>query len=232
MRAARAVVTGLMAAGLTAAWMASTGAQAPTPPAPSAAPAAKPAAKPTPRRPAPPAETAPTAAAVPAPAAARGEPDLAFGAFQRGFYLDRLRHRDPPRRGEGRRQGDDAAGRALRQWLRRQPRRQEGGRMVPARRRPRRPRGDVRARRCSTSPAAAAPSTARRPPSCSPTAAKLGQHRRRLRSRPALSRRPDVPAGLRARRRAVPQRRGSRQSGSAIRARRRSTRKAAASRRT
>ena len=41
----------------------------------------------------------------------------------------------------------------------------------------------------------------------------------RLRSRPALSRRPAVPAGLQARRRTVPHRRRCRQSGSAIRAR-------------
>ena len=80
----------------------------------------------------------------------------------------RLCDRDPPGRGEGRRQGDDAARRALCPWLRRRARRQEGHRMVPARRRARRPRGDVRARACSTSPDAPAPSTASRPPSCSP----------------------------------------------------------------
>jgi hypothetical protein len=66
-------------------------AQAPTPltpPAPQEPAAKPPAAKPPPRRPAP-SQTAPStpAPAATAPSTARGEPDLAYGAFQRGSYL-------------------------------------------------------------------------------------------------------------------------------------------------
>jgi hypothetical protein len=66
-------------------------AQAPTPltpPAPQEPAAKPPAAKPPPRRPAP-SQTAPStpAPAATAPSTARGEPDLAYGAFQRGSYM-------------------------------------------------------------------------------------------------------------------------------------------------
>jgi hypothetical protein len=66
-------------------------AQAPTPltpPAPQEPAAKSPVAKPPPRRPAP-SQTAPStpAPAATAPSTARGEPDLAYGAFQRGPYM-------------------------------------------------------------------------------------------------------------------------------------------------
>src|ERR1700720_4583186 len=53
-------------------------------PPPTAAPKAQP-AKPT--KPKPPAAAPSTPAPAPAPAANGREPDLAFGAFQRGYYI-------------------------------------------------------------------------------------------------------------------------------------------------
>ncbi len=78
----------------------------------------------------------------------------ATGRSQRRSRLRRLSarrlrrgvpHRLAARAGECRSEGDDAARRALRQRPGRQPRRQEGGRLVQAGRRSRRSRGDLRA---------------------------------------------------------------------------------------
>ena len=52
-------------------------------------------------------------------------------------------HRHATRAGARRCESDDAARRALRQWPGREPRRQEGRRLVQAGRRPRRSRGDL-----------------------------------------------------------------------------------------
>jgi uncharacterized protein len=88
----RHTTTSVLALALSLGLTAPGGAQAPaqlTPPAPQQQPAPKPAAKPPPRRPAP-SQTAPAVPSTPAataPSAARGEPDLAYGAFQRGSYM-------------------------------------------------------------------------------------------------------------------------------------------------
>ena len=129
----------------------------------------------SPRRPSPrPHKPAARGRTAPAPATPRRELDLAYGAYQRGYYLTAFADRDPPgRRAEGR-QGDDAARRALRQRPRRRARRQEGGRMVPARRRPRRPRGDVRARHVPLRRARRTAPVASRAAKLLAAAAKLG----------------------------------------------------------
>ena len=80
-----------LSAGLATSAMAQTPPTQLTPPAPQQPAAKPPAAKPPPRRPAP-SQTAPTVSSPPAPTAtapspARGEPDLAYGAFQRGSYM-------------------------------------------------------------------------------------------------------------------------------------------------
>ena len=85
----------------------------------------------------------PAGGRTPAP---RAEPDDAFGAYQRGYYLTAFQSATQRVEEKGDPQGDDALGGALCQRLRRRAGRQEGGRVVPARRRPRRPRRDVRAR--------------------------------------------------------------------------------------
>jgi hypothetical protein len=87
---------GILSAALTFGLIASAAAQAPvqlSPAPPTSPPAApKPAAKQPPRRPAataptPPAAPAAQVPATPVPAASRREPDMAFGAFQRGYYM-------------------------------------------------------------------------------------------------------------------------------------------------
>jgi uncharacterized protein len=102
MSAPRHAATALLAAWLAAGLAASGAAQAPTPqgqtppaaqtppPAP-AKPASKPAVKPAPQKPVA-AKPAPAdaAATTAAPATPGHEPDLAFGAFQRGYYLSAL----------------------------------------------------------------------------------------------------------------------------------------------
>jgi hypothetical protein len=88
MRIARCAAAGILALALSGGVTAPASAQAPaelssptTPPA--AKPAVKPAAKPAPPKP------AATQAAVPAPlpAAPGREADLAYGAYQRGYYI-------------------------------------------------------------------------------------------------------------------------------------------------
>src|SRR5262249_3187296 len=88
MRIARCAVAGIGALVLPAAGIAPASAQAPVELSPpTTPPAAKPAAKPA-RKPAPP-KPAPTQAAAPAPpsAAPRRDVDIAYGAYQRGYYV-------------------------------------------------------------------------------------------------------------------------------------------------
>jgi len=87
MRRVRHAAAALLTFALSAAAIASAAAQAPTQAAPPMMqPAAKPAVKEEPRKPATkPATT--QAAPAPASAAARHEPDLAYGAYQRGYYI-------------------------------------------------------------------------------------------------------------------------------------------------
>ena len=115
---------------------------------------------------------------------------------------DRVDDRDPARRAQRRRQGDGAARRALRLRPRREAGRHQGRRLVPARRRPRRPRGDVRARHAAHGgPRRTGQSRGSREAARRRGAAQASDGV--LQSRPALSRRPAVPAGFRARRRAA-----------------------------
>ena len=88
MRITRHAAAGILALALSGAVTAPASAQGPVELSPpTTPPAAKPAAKPAPK-PAPPKPTA-TQAAVPAPlpAAPRREADLAYGAYQRGYYI-------------------------------------------------------------------------------------------------------------------------------------------------
>ena len=96
---------------------------------------------------------------------------------------DRVHDRDGTRREARRRQGDGAARRALCRRPGREAGRDHGRRMVPARRRSRRPRRDVRARACCAWPAAPDRSIATRPRSCSPP--RRGSS---IRWRPTISR--------------------------------------------
>ena len=109
---------------------------------------------------------------------------------------DRVRSCDRARASR-RCQGDDHAGRALRERAGHQARLRQGGRLVQARRRRRRPRGDVRAGH----DAARRPRRPDRPPGGGQAARLRGQARRaqgRLQSGAALSRRPDPAAGPQA----------------------------------
>ena len=110
----------------------------------------------------------------PRPVAPRREADMAYGAFQRGHYITAFAIATRRVEEQKRRQGHDAARRALRQRPRRRSRRQEGRRMVPARRRPRRSRGDVRARPCSISAGAPARANREQAAKLLAAAAKLG----------------------------------------------------------
>src|SRR5262249_40212736 len=87
MRIAHHAAAGILALALSGAVTAPASAQAPVELQPTTPSAAKPAAKPAPK-PAPP-KPAATQAAVPAPlpAAPRREADLAYGAYQRGYYI-------------------------------------------------------------------------------------------------------------------------------------------------
>jgi len=92
MTPARRAAVGIVGIALWAGAMASAAAQAPTqlsPPAPQAPPpAAKPAAKPAPSKPqATPGKPAPAPAAPTTAVAPQRELDMAYGAFQRGYYL-------------------------------------------------------------------------------------------------------------------------------------------------
>ena len=113
-------------------------------------------------------------AAAAARAGRDDEPDVAYGAFQRGLYLTAFREATRRVEREERSQGDDAARRALRRRARRPERRQEGRGMVPARRRARRPRGDVRARHVPPDRTRRPAATATRRAKLLADAAKLG----------------------------------------------------------
>ena len=143
---------------------------------------------------------------------------------------DRFRRGDEARRA-GRSGGHDPAGRTLRAGLRHRARRRQGGRVVQARRRPRRPQRHVRARHVEVrGPRRAARWRGGRAPARPGRQARPAA--RRLRSRPL------VPAGPASRRRisARPPRCSRRPPPSAIRRRntrwRPCTKKGAASRRT
>ena len=189
-------------------------------------PASKPAATKT--KPAPPAKASAGSAEPPLPPGA----DLAYGAYQRGYYLTRISRSDATCERWQRSHRDDAAWRALRQWPRRPQRRCQKAiewyRLAAD-------RGDANAmfalamfniggRAGLHDRAAAAALLA--------SAAKLGHAAAAYDLGAPLSRRPAVSAGLHARRRTVPHRRAGRQSGSAVRAWRRSTRRAVASPKT
>ena len=144
--------------------------------------------------------------------------DVAFGAFQRGYYLEAFK--EASRRASE--QGDPVAmtlaRRALRQRLRRREGREEGARLVLARGRPRRPAGDLRARDVPLR-------RARRPQDQAEAAAlldkaaKLGHVAAAYNLALLYLEGQQVRAGHRARRRAVARRGRCRQPRGAIRAR-------------
>ena len=132
--------------------------------------ATKPAAKPAPRKP---------AAPTPRPRRRSGaggganriaghEPDPAYGAFQRGYYLTAFSLATQRVDEKKDVKAMTLLGELYANGLGVDARRQEGRRMVPARRRPRRPRGDVRARDVPPQRARRRRQSRARAPSCSP----------------------------------------------------------------
>ena len=126
---------------------------------------------------------------------ASAEPDVAYGAFQRGFYLTAFREATRRVEERQRHQGHDAARRALRRRSRHAERRQEGGGAGTSS-----PPRAATARQCSRSPCSGWPAAPVRA-----TARRRRGSGRRGQARPcrgglrpgaALSRGPAVPAGL------------------------------------